>query len=116
LTVSLSESIAVLAIDKAAFATRANLNLGGTYQLVRLSDSNEIISGTISTVASYNVLSSDYATLQAQANARELAVKDLSHILVDRLAVHFKTTAPDVQSSQQPSRQGTGRYNSGYPN
>jgi len=116
LMVTLSESIGVLAVDQASFATRANLYLNGDYQLVRLSDHLEVISGSAKTVASYNVLSSDYATLQAQANARELAVKDLSHILQSRLAVHFKTKAPKVQKSNQSNGQGSGQINYGYPN
>jgi len=116
LTVTLSESISVLAVDQASFATRANLYLDGNYLLVRISDHLEVISGSAKTVSSYNVLSSDYATLQAQANARELAVKDLSHILQSRLAVHFKTTAPKIQKSDKPYGQGSGNINYGYPN
>lgn len=89
LTVTLSESIAELAVEQSAFATRANLSLSSSYRLVRTSDSTEVTFGSPATVSSYNILSSDFATQTARADARERAVISLAQIIRERLAVFF---------------------------
>lgn len=89
LTVTLSEGISELAVEQSAFATRANLSLTSTYILVRVADNAEIATGSPSSVASYNILSSDFATQTARADARERAVIGLAQIINQRLAVYF---------------------------
>ena len=100
LTVTLSESISQLAIEESAFATRANLHLTSTYSLVRSSDGFEVTTGSPSTVASYNILSSDFATQTAQADARERAVIGLAQIIKQRLAVYFISGDRQAGASQ----------------
>ena len=115
--VDLSEGIAQLAVDQSSFATRANLRLFGQYTLVQRSNEATIISGTVNTVASYNILSSDFATQTAQANARKLAVIELAKLLRTRVAVHFKAQAPQQnRTSKKPFGQSSGQTNYGYPN
>ena len=89
LTVTLSEGIAQLAVEQSAFATRANLHLSSSFNLVRTSDGLEVTKGSPSTVASYNILSSDFATQTARADARERAVIGLAQIINQRLSVYF---------------------------
>jgi len=116
LSVSLTESMTSLAIDQTQFATRSNLHLISAYQLTRISDHASIISGTLETVASYNILSSDFANLAAQANARKLAIIDLARSLRSRIAVHFKINAPKPPTANAPSRRRSSNVNYGYPN
>ena len=97
LTVTLKESVGKLAIEKNAFATRANLSLAATYQLVRIKDKQVIASGEPRFVASYNILSSEYATLAGQSDARERAVLSLAEDIRGRLAIYF--TGPGATSA-----------------
>jgi len=99
LTVTLSEGLSELAVEQSAFATRANLTLSSTYQLVRSADSFEILVGSASSVASYNILSSDFATQSAQSNARERAVVNLAQTIRQRLAVHFQSPTGQADNS-----------------
>ncbi|PHS78955.1 MAG: hypothetical protein COB59_04270 [Rhodospirillaceae bacterium] len=116
LNVTLSEGIASLAVDQSAFVTRSNLNLTGTYKLVRLSDNAVILSGNARTVASYNILSSDFATITAQANARKLAVVDVAKIVQTHIAAHFKTTARPTVRKNMSNKGPGGEIDYGYPN
>ncbi|PCI40606.1 MAG: hypothetical protein COB46_06545 [Rhodospirillaceae bacterium] len=116
LEVTLSEGIASLAVNQSAFVTRSNLHLTASYQLMRLSDNAIILSGSARTVASYNILSSDFATLTARANARKLAVVDVAKILQTHIAAHFKTAARPVSRSPAPYGGQNGKINYGYPN
>lgn len=90
LSVTIAESISQLAIERDAFATRANLRLTATYNLVRIADGLSLNSGDLKTVASYNILSSDFATLRAEQNARQNAVQNLAADLYTRLATYFQ--------------------------
>ena len=101
LSVTLSEGIAELAVEQSAFATRANLNLSSSFRLVRRSDGLEVTSGTPSSVASYNILSSDFATQTARTDARERAVIGLAQIINQRLAVYFLAGGRQADTPQQ---------------
>jgi len=112
LMVSLNESTSTMAVDETSFATHANFTLTANYQLVRRSDAMEILKGSSSTVASYNILSSHFSTIAAQENARKLAIKNLADILTTRLAVEFNRPA-SVKASPISSKKAN-TY--GYPN
>lgn len=116
LKVSLAESIASLAVDQSAFVTRANLHLTGSYTLIRLRDNATILSGSARTVASYNILSSDFATLTAQANARKLAIIDVAKILQTHIAAHFKATTRPTTRKNNSKTSPDGTIDYGYPN
>lgn len=99
LTVTLSEGLAQLAVEESAFATRANLTLSSAYSLVRSADGLEILAGTADSVASYNILSSDFATQSAQSNARERAIVNLAQTIRQRLAVYFLSAGGQADTS-----------------
>lgn len=89
LLVSLTESTRKLAIERNALATRTNFTLTANFILMRLSDNTELTYGRAKSVSSYNILSSDFATLAAQSDARERAVEDLAETLRTRMAIYF---------------------------
>lgn len=112
LTVELSESISDVAIDRAAFATRANLSLTASYKLVRNADGLQLNTGNLTTVASYNVLTSDFATHAARTDARNRAIETLADDIQARLALYFAgpvteriqpQARPNAQSAAQPT-------------
>ncbi|MBL4614423.1 MAG: hypothetical protein JKY27_06070 [Magnetovibrio sp.] len=104
LQINLTESIATLAVEESAFATRANLHLRAQFQLINKTDRKQLLDGTVKTVSSYNILSSDFATISARKDARKRAVEDLAASLQTRLAIYFN--GPGAKTS--PSQQRTG--------
>ena len=89
LTVRLDQSTQRLAIEKDAFATRANLRLLAKFSL-QDPDSREIVlSGKSLMVSSYNVLDSEFATLMAEKDAKARAAREIAHDIRTRLAAFF---------------------------
>ncbi|MBF0251846.1 MAG: hypothetical protein HQL35_14590 [Alphaproteobacteria bacterium] len=88
-SVTLSEGVTLLAVDQSSFGTRANLRLNAQYTLTRRQDGATLAKGDASMVSSYNVLSSEFATLAAEEKARERAVEELASILRTRAALYF---------------------------
>lgn len=95
LSVNLTESIAKLAVEQNAFATRANLTLTASYVLERAEDYYQFPAGKTIAVSSYNILASNYATLTAEQNARERAVETLANDLRTRIAILLSAPASD---------------------
>jgi len=89
LKVTLEESIERLAVRKSAFATRANIRLGGIYVLRDAATGRQLTSGTTLSVSSYDILNSEMAALSAEENARQRGVRELSHAIRTRLALYF---------------------------
>ena len=89
LHMSVKESKNSFAVQKNAFATRADIHLTANFVLRSLVPSKKLTSGAISTVSSYDIVSSDFATLAAEKNARERVVFQLSEEIRTRLAVYF---------------------------
>ena len=73
LDVKLTESLTDLAIRKDNVATRANLTLIAQFSVVSRSGGSLLFSGQAQSVNSYNILTSDFATLGARA-MREVAL------------------------------------------
>jgi LPS-assembly lipoprotein len=94
LEVTLSESQASLAVRRDATATRANLTISANYSLRRNGNAQILTSGSIRSVNSYDILTSDFATLAAEADARKRATRDIADAIVDRLAIFLSRTAP----------------------
>lgn len=90
LDVTIEESIAELAVERDASATRGNLTLTAQYTLVRPSNGQIMTSGSATTVSSYNILTSDFATFSAKNDARTRAIDDLAETLRLRLAIYFQ--------------------------
>jgi LPS-assembly lipoprotein len=101
LQVTLSESKAGLAVQKDSSATRANLTLNGSFKLSQNSDGESLVSGSVRSVNSYDIMLSDFATLEAESGARKRGAIDVADGIVDRLTI-FLSRAQD----EAPARQG----------
>lgn len=89
LSVSVTESKNAFAVRKNAFATRADLRLTGSFQLNASDSGQSLTSGTIFVISSYDIVSSDFATLSAEKNARERSISQFGEDIRSRLAVYF---------------------------
>ena len=89
LVTTLNEGIQALAVRKSAFATRANLTVTATFQLIAKDNDAPALSATEKTTVSYNILDSEFATLIAQNDAQKRAIESLGKDIVVRLAVFF---------------------------
>ena len=90
LSVMISESKQELAVKKSEIATRANLLLTANYSLFSLKKRATVTSGTSQVVVGYNILAQDFATLMAEKDARQRAIKELSTDITNRLAAYFQ--------------------------
>ena len=89
LVTALWEDTQALAVRKSAFATRANLTMTATFHLITDANNTRVLSAIEKTTVSYNILDSEFATLIAQHDAQERAIKSLSKNIVVRLGVFF---------------------------
>ncbi len=89
LTVRLDQSTQRLAIEKDAFATRANLRLLAKFSLQEPDNPEIVLSGKILVVSSYNILDSEFATLMAEKDAKTRAAREIAHDIRTRLAAFF---------------------------
>ena len=87
LTVELNESTSSLAVRKSALATRANLIMSGAFRLFVVATGADVFTGTSRTTVSYNIFDSEFATLMAEKNARERALRSMSEDIRVRLGV-----------------------------
>ena len=86
LSVDLTESLASLAIRKNDIATRANLTLVADFKVINRSDGETVHTGQARSVNSYNILTTDFATLSAREDARKRAVRQLALDIKQRLS------------------------------
>lgn len=89
LTVNLSEGTEHLAVRKSAFVTRANLRVSANFTLTERSNGKALYSGKTLVVSGYDILSSDFATMAAEKDARERAVTEIGYAIRLKLAVFF---------------------------
>ncbi len=85
LSVSLVESVRNLAIRKDETATRANMTITATFSLEHIGR-GEAYHGRAVSTNSYNILQSDFATLSAEKNARDRALRVLAEEIRARVA------------------------------
>ena len=88
-----SESLSALGVRKTAFATRANLQMRATYNLTSAAIGKSVFNGDSTITVSYNILDSEFATLMAEKDARERAVRELAEDMRIRLGVFFASQA-----------------------
>lgn len=93
LRVKLTEGTTSLAVKKTALATRANLNVNSSYDLVARETGIVVNNGNHQITVSYNIYSSEYATLAAEKDVRKRAVKELAQEIRLQLGAHFKRQA-----------------------
>ena len=89
LRIVLSGSTQGLAIAKSEHATRSNYRLVANYSLTRADSGKFVFKGTKNVVSSYNVLTSNFATLMAEKDSTARAVEEISQIIRTQLAVFF---------------------------
>ncbi len=89
LDVRLRETRQELGIRKDETATRANLVLSASFKLTELSSSRVLLRGNTSSVNSYNILTSQFATSFSESDARGRALRELSDDIRTRLGIYF---------------------------
>lgn len=102
ISITLDESISTLAVERNAFATRANLSLTANYELTRRADHFSLAAGSVKSVSSYNILASDFATKSARDDSRKRAIEDVSNTLRTRLAIYFQGPGQKQPPIQRP--------------
>ena len=85
--VSLVERLNELGIQKDDVATRANLILDATFRVTEDQNGQSIYIGRSRSVSSYDILTSDFATLSALRDARRRGVKTLAQNIKSRISV-----------------------------
>jgi len=90
--VSLRLSKEALAIGRDDSATRYNVSLEATYNLLLVSSGDTVLQGTVRSVAAYNVVSSDYANVVAERDAELRAAREVGDEIKLRLAVYLAKT------------------------
>lgn len=101
LTATLKESQEQLAVQKTASATRANVRLSVTFTLTDTRTKAVVWNGNSMSVASYNILDSEYATLRALENVRERTVRQLAENVRVRLGIFFHRGNADPGAPRQ---------------
>ena len=89
LDVRLRESRQELGIRKDETATRANLVLSASFKLTELGSSRVLLQGNTSSVNSFNILTSQFATTFSESDARGRALRELSDDIRIRLGIYF---------------------------
>lgn len=87
LAISLNESIQTFAIRRDAVATRANLSLQASFKLKSHRTNKVLFTDESVSINSYNILTSDYATVSARNHARKRAVQHLAMDIRNRVSV-----------------------------
>ena len=87
LSVALTETRENLFLEKDETATRANLTLKASFILRRLDYGTVITTGSSRSVSIYDILSSQFASVVSQEDARERGTRALSDDIRTRLAL-----------------------------
>ena len=87
--VSLRLSKEALAIARDDSATRFNVSLEATYDLLLVSSGDIVLHGTVRSISAYNVVSSDFANVVAERDAISRAAREVSDEMKTRLAVYL---------------------------
>jgi LPS-assembly lipoprotein len=91
LIIDIVQSIRSLAVKKTALATRSNLKLRSQYRLIDTSSLKLLSSGSNEITVSFNIYSSNYATLTAEKDAKKRAVKELAQDIRLQIGAFFMT-------------------------
>ena len=95
LDVALSESKGGLGVRKDAFATRAFLTVKAGFSLVRAGpQKGGQFGGSTSSTNFYNIVQSEFATLAAEEDARDRALRAIADEIRRRIAAALRTPNP----------------------
>ena len=89
LTISLKETRSDMAILRDSTSTFAKVKMDAKYQLINIETKNVLDSGTVTSTTVFNIVSSEYANLSAQKDARKRTVRIISDLVKERLALFF---------------------------
>ena len=89
LFVRLTEGKVNLAIRKDETATRANLTITADYTLREKTTKKTFLSGQVGATNSYNILTSEFATMTAENNARDRVLRSLANQIPLRISAKF---------------------------
>ena len=81
-----------VAFAKDETATRQNVRVSVTFTLKDRTDDAVAFSGTARALAAFNILRSQYATLAAEQNAEDRAIREVSDEIRLRIAAYFSGT------------------------
>ncbi len=87
LKVDIKESAKSLAIDPDNSTNRNNLTLKAEYRFLSADGKREIFKGATQSISSYNIVTSDFANLSAQKNARKRSALVLAEKIHRQLSV-----------------------------
>ncbi|WP_417814976.1 LPS assembly lipoprotein LptE [Thalassospira alkalitolerans] len=90
LTVDLSESTSELGFTKDNEATIADYILSAKYRLVSISDTKVLRSGTLRARTTFNLVDSDFASLEAETAAKSDAARNLARQIANQVAVGLR--------------------------
>ena len=93
LNVTVREETNTLAIQLDNSPTRANLTLGATFVLTRISDGQVLYDSATRRVVSYNVRSDPFATLAAEQDAERRASREVARQIRTILSLYFADQA-----------------------
>ena len=91
LDIGLSEATSELGFTKANEATIADYILSANYKLSRISDSKILRTGSLRARTTYNLVDSDFASLEAESVARSDAARNLARQLANQVAVGLRS-------------------------
>ncbi|MBC08307.1 LPS assembly lipoprotein LptE [Thalassospira sp.] len=91
LKVSLTESTSEQGFTKDNEATIADYQISASYQVTRRSDTKVLRSGTVRALTSYNIVDSDFASIEAEDAARRDAARNLAQQLANQVAIGLRS-------------------------
>jgi len=89
LTVNIEEESQSLAIDPDNSTNRKNLTLKGKYHLLAADGKTVLFKSTAQSISSYNIVTSDFANLSAEKNARKRSALVLAEKIHRQISVYF---------------------------
>ena len=104
LDVTLTTRVEELGVRRDATSSRANFILSASFYL---SESGQRVYGDrVQSIVSYNILDDQYATVAAQSDAEERAIREAGQSIKTRLAVYFVKRAKAQSVRVQSTRAG----------
>lgn len=91
LKVTLSESTSEQGFTKDNEATIADYLIDAKYELVRRSDTKVLRSGGVRARTSYNIVDSDFASIEAEDAARTDAARNIAQQLANQVAIGLRS-------------------------
>ena len=101
LSIKLAESVYGLGFRVDEAATRSDVSLSASYTLFDVSG-KEVLAGTASSAASYDIPSSAYAEISAQNDARTRAAQQLAETIRAQLALKLASKRAEDASAPAP--------------